>query len=90
MEQGRHNIVGKTIRKLRNAKKLTQETLAARRGVAGVEIARGTLAKIEAGIRGVANIELFVIARVLGVTMEELFPPRFSSRLKNGEFAKRE
>lgn len=88
MEQVRHNFVGETIRKLRDARKLTQEMLSARCGVAGFEVSRGTLAKIEAGIRGVVDIELFVLARVLGVKIEELFPPRFASRLKNGEFAK--
>ena len=90
MEQVRHNFVGQTIRKLRDAKKLTQEMLSARCGVEGYEISRGTLAKIESEIRGVSDIEIFVIARVLGVKMEDLFPPRFAPRLKNGEFAKPE
>ena len=90
MEQARHNIVGATIRRLRDAQKLTQETLSARCEVAGLHLPRGTLAKIEAGIRGIADIELFVIARVLGVKMEELFPARTGARLKSGEFAKRE
>ena len=34
---------------------------------------RGTLAKIEAGIRGIADIELFVLARVLGVKWKNCF-----------------
>jgi transcriptional regulator with XRE-family HTH domain len=88
MEQARRNAVGATIRKLRDAQNLTQEMLAARCGVAGFEIPRGTLAKIEAQIRGASDIELFVIARVLGVKIEDLFPPRFAARLKSGEFAK--
>ena len=86
MEQARQNVVGVTIRKLRSEQDLTQELLSARCGVAGYEISRGTLAKIEAQIRGVSDIELFVIAQVLGVPMESLFPPRIKSRLKNGEF----
>jgi transcriptional regulator with XRE-family HTH domain len=90
MEPVRRNVVGEMIRKLRDAKKLTQEVLSARCGVAGFEIARGTLAKIEAGIRGVTDIELFVIARVLGVKTDDLFPARLTSRLKSGEFAKDE
>jgi len=90
MEHGPYNFVGSLIRKLRNEKNLTQEMLAARCGVAGYEISRGTLAKIEAGIRGIADIELFVIAGVLGVKIEDLFPPRFKARLKSGEFASKE
>jgi transcriptional regulator with XRE-family HTH domain len=90
MEQARYNVVGDTIRRLRNAQNLSQEKLAARCGVAGFEISRGTLAKIEAQIRGVTDIELFVLAHVLGIQMEELFPPRFRARLKRGEFARPE
>jgi transcriptional regulator with XRE-family HTH domain len=90
MEHARQNFVGSTIRRLRNEQNLTQEMLAARCGVAGYEISRGTLAKIEAQIRGTADVELFVIAVVLGVTMEELFPTGFRQRLKRGEFAREE
>lgn len=86
MEQVPRNAVGATIRKLRIAQNLTQEVLAARCGVAGYEVTRGTLAKIEAQIRGVTDIELFVIGRALGVHIEDLYPPRFAARLKAGEF----
>src|SRR5271154_3286291 len=78
MEQKRRNIVGPRIRRLRNARDWTQEVLVARCGVAGHDITRGTLAKIEAGIRGVSDVELFVIAKVLGVKIEELFPDTFA------------
>ena len=90
MEQASRNVVGATIRRLRNAQNLTQEMLAARCGVAGYEITRGTLAKIEAGIRGIADVELFVIARVLNTKIEELFPSRFATLLKEGHFFKGE
>ena len=90
MEHVRHNVVGSTIRKLRNAQGLTQEVLSARCGVAGYDVPRGTLAKIEAEIRGISDIELYVVARVLGVKIEDLYPPRFSARLKSREFAKPE
>jgi len=84
MEQRPYNFVGATIRRLRNAKNWTQEVLAARCGVAGCDITRGTLAKIEAEIRGISDVELFVIAQVLGVGIEELFPHGFAARLKRG------
>jgi transcriptional regulator with XRE-family HTH domain len=87
MEQGRYNAVGATVRRLRTERNLTQEMLSARCGVAGFEIPRGTLAKIEAQIRCVTDVELFVLAKVFGVPIEALFPPRFASRLKKGEFA---
>jgi len=82
MEQRPHNFVGATIRRLRNARNWTQDVLAARCGVAGCDITRGTLAKIEAGIRGISDVELFVIAQVLSVEIE--FPHGFAARLKRG------
>ncbi len=88
MEQTRYNVVGATVRRLRNSQNLTQEIFSARCGVAGYEIPRGTLAKIEAQIRGVSDIELFVLARVLGVSIEALFPPHFARHLKEGQFFK--
>lgn len=56
-------------------------------GVAGLDLSRGTLAKIEARVRGISDIELFVIAMVLGVEMEALFPKDFSLRIKHGQIA---
>ena len=87
MEQARYNFVGPTIRRLRTSQHMTQEMFAARCGVAGYEIPRGTLAKIEAQIRGVTHLELWVIARVLGVKMEDLFPTNLAKRLRSGEFS---
>lgn len=86
MEQLPQNFTGSTIRRLRNEHDLTQEMLSAKCAVAGYEISRGTLAKIEAGIRGVTDIELFVLALALGTSMEGLFPRQFPTRLKRGEF----
>jgi transcriptional regulator with XRE-family HTH domain len=68
------NLVGNTIRKLRVGRDWTQEILAARCNLAGCDITRGTLAKIEAEIRGVNDRELITIASVLGVAIEDLFP----------------
>ena len=76
------NLVGHTIRKLRVAREWTQEILAARCNLAGCDLTRGTLAKIEAEIRGINDRELITIASVLGVAMEELFPKAMLDRLK--------
>jgi hypothetical protein len=52
--------------------------------VAGCDITRSTLAKVEAQIRGVTDIELFVIARVLQVPINDLYPQYTAKRLKEG------
>lgn len=78
------NVVGPAIRKRRAAADITQELLAARCQVAGCPISRGTLAKIEAQIRKVSEIELFTIAKVLKVAMDDLFPSDFERKLKRG------
>ena len=51
---------------------MTQEQLAARLQVQGCDTARGTLAKIEAGIRNVSLKELHAIKGILGASFDEL------------------
>jgi transcriptional regulator with XRE-family HTH domain len=70
------NIVGPQIRRIRYKRGMTQDVLAARCGRAGLDISRGTLAKIEAQVRCVNDEELLVLARTLGVKMDDLYPPK--------------
>jgi transcriptional regulator with XRE-family HTH domain len=83
------NLVGHTIRKLRVAREWTQEILAAKCNLAGCDITRGTLAKIEAEIRGISDRELITIASVLGVSIEDLFPKALLDRLKLKKWGRR-
>jgi transcriptional regulator with XRE-family HTH domain len=68
------NIVGAQVRKLRYQHGWTQEQLVARCGTAGLDVSRGTLAKIEASVRSVTDKELLVMANVLLVTPNDLYP----------------
>ncbi len=70
------NVVGVQVRKLRKQQKLTQEQLSARCNVIGLDISRGTLAKIEAGVRQVIDTEVVQLAIALKVEESALFPPR--------------
>ncbi|MCG6459278.1 helix-turn-helix domain-containing protein [Vibrio parahaemolyticus] len=70
------NVVGVQVRKLRKQQKLTQEQLSARCNVIGLDISRGTLAKIEAGVRQVIDTEVVQLATALKVEESALFPPR--------------
>lgn len=68
------NVVGPQDRKLRNKLDLTQEALAARCQLHGLDISRGTLSQIEARLRRVADSELFRLSAVLNVSTDDLFP----------------
>ncbi|EKK9971903.1 helix-turn-helix transcriptional regulator [Vibrio parahaemolyticus] len=68
------NVVGAQVRKLRKEQKLTQEQLSARCNVIGLDISRGTLAKIEAGVRQVIDTEIVQLAIALKVEESALFP----------------
>ncbi len=68
------NLVGPHVRRIRNAQDMTQDDLAAKLQRAGWDVSRVSVAKVEAQLRWVADCELFILARVLGVPMEQLFP----------------
>ena len=68
------NTAGPLIRKHRSQKGLTQEALAAKLQVAGLDMDRAAVAKVESQIRSVFDYELAVMARVLKVPAEKLFP----------------
>jgi transcriptional regulator with XRE-family HTH domain len=69
------NIIGPQVRKLRNERDLSQDQLAAKLQLLGLEISRAGVSKIEARLRCVADSELPVIAKALGVELAALFPP---------------
>ena len=85
MEQ--RNAIGSTIRRLRTAKELSQQRLAVECARLGYDFPRGTLAKIESGIRAVSDIELFVLAHALKVELTDLFPTGLLRRIREGTIA---
>lgn len=70
---GKANICGTRIRMLRKQQKLSQEELAARLQVAGIDIDQRTISRIEREARFLADFELREIARILRTPIEELF-----------------
>lgn len=68
------NVVGPTIRKLRNRKGWTQEELAAKLQVEGWDCTRSWLARIEARQVQVKEYELLYFQKLFGVELEALFP----------------
>ncbi|MFA7484338.1 MAG: helix-turn-helix transcriptional regulator [Vulcanimicrobiota bacterium] len=67
------NVIGPRVREIREAKKLTQDELAARCNLLGWNISRGTLAKIEAKVRRVTDVEVALLARALQVDVSVFY-----------------
>lgn len=68
------NLIGPQLRKMRFAQDLTQDQLAARLQRAGWDVSRVSVAKIEAQLRWVTECELFMLAQVLQVSLDQFFP----------------
>ena len=71
---GRNNISGKNIAKLRTQMKKpnSQRALADKMQLMGIDIDKNAVQRIESGQRFVTDIELKAFADLFGVTMEEL------------------
>ena len=69
------NMIGPRLRSLREAEGLTQAEFAARLQLAGWDISRETLAKVESQVRCVTDRELVRFAEALEVEPTELLRP---------------
>lgn len=67
------NMVGDQVRKLRIARKMSQQTLSNKLEMMAIYICRGSISRIEDKQRTVTDIELYGLAAVLGVTIDDLF-----------------
>ena len=68
-------MIGPTLRSLREAEGLTQAELAGRLQLAGWDISRETLAKVESQVRCVTDRELVRFAEALEIDPSELLRP---------------
>ena len=68
-------MIGPTLRSLREAEGLTQAELAGRLQLAGWDISRETLAKVESQVRCVTDRELVRFAEALEVNPSEILKP---------------
>ena len=67
------NMIGRKVYELRTKKKMSQQTLSDKLETEAVYICRGSVSRIEDGQRTVTDIELYGLAKVLGVPIEKLF-----------------
>lgn len=66
------NLCGAQVRKRREQLDLTQEQLAARMQVRGVQVNQKAISRIESGDRVVADYELFALSQTLSISIESL------------------
>lgn len=69
---GRNNLCGKQVALFRKRKKKSQRELADALQLAGLDIDKNAIQRIEAGKRFVTDIEVVFLAEVLGVSLEDL------------------
>lgn len=74
------NNIGPQVRRKRYALGWSQSIFAAKLQIAGLDISRGGVSKIEARLRFVDDKDLMFLAEVLQVPVQELFPPRDSGK----------
>ena len=68
------NVVGPQIRRIRRQQRLSQAKLVLRCQLAGFDMSRESLAKVEGGWRVVSDLEVLLLADALGVPFSALFP----------------
>lgn len=71
----RNNIVGIRISEIRKAQfpKMSQRMLAEQMQLAGIDLDKNAIQRIESGERFVTDIELFAFSKILNVSLENLF-----------------
>ncbi len=71
--RGTENAIGARVERLRLAKGIKQKDFIAQIQAAGVDINPTSYSKLEGQVRIATDREVYVIAKLLGVGMEELF-----------------
>lgn len=73
MEYGTANVVGKNIERMRKEKGIKQVNFIAQMQTMGCDINPTSYSKLEGQFRSATDMEIYVIAKILGVPMEALF-----------------
>jgi len=70
---GNKNLVGKNIERIRKQKGIKQRDFIAQIQIMGCDMNPTSYSKLEGQIRSATDKEIYVIAKILGVNMEDLF-----------------
>ncbi len=72
-EYGSANMVGRNIEAMRKKMGIKQKDFIAKIQVMGCDMNPTSYSKLEGQVRSATDKEIFVIAKILGVAMEDLF-----------------
>lgn len=70
---GNKNLVGKNIEKIRKSKGIKQKDFIAQIQIMGCDMNPSSYSKLEGQVRAATDKEIFVISKILGIAMEDLF-----------------
>lgn len=71
-ENGRNNICGQNLMKIRHEKQISQRKLAKMMQLAGYDVDHHFIRRIENGERFVTDMELVALSKVLNITINDL------------------
>ena len=66
------NLIGDNLRKIRTGKKMSQQAVSDKLELMAIYVCRGSISRIEDKQRTVTDIELYGLAKVLGVSIDDL------------------
>ena len=69
------NVIGPQVRRLRDKRGWSQELLAAKLQLAGLDISRSSLSKIESGEQAVFDFQVLYFRRVFKADSDDLYRP---------------
>lgn len=75
MDGNEMNMIGSQVRKYRLARGMSQQALSNALELMAIYICRGSVSRIEEKRRTVTDVELYGLAKVLGVSILDLFDP---------------
>ena len=74
-EYGTANLIGRNAERLRKERRIAQKDFIAKLQIFGVDINPTSYSKLEGQLRCATDKEVFAIAQILQIPMEELFRP---------------
>ena len=76
------NIIGSKVQQFRKKNRMSQQKLSNKLELMGVYVCRGSVSRIEDWSRTVTDIELYALAKVFGVSVDDMFDDDIDSSIE--------